>query len=118
MLGAEYFSVEQTFDITVVRIVDTRTFDVDDYAQLRQNLADLVAQQRPTKLLVDLSKIEYCSTALTSALLMAQKRMQSWAGVMKLFGLSEVVLETLKRLRVLGTVLSVCIDEAAARKTL
>lgn len=93
MIGTEYFRVEQAGEIAIVRIVDTWSFDIEDYAQLRHDLADLIEQHRPKKLLVDLSNIEACSTALTSALLMAQKHMQPWAGVMKLVGLSEVVQE-------------------------
>jgi hypothetical protein len=36
---------------------------------------------------------------------------------MRLFGLSEVVLETLHRLRLVGTLFSACTDEAAARNS-
>ena len=118
MIGAECFSVEQTGDVTVVRIVDTRDFDTDNYAQLQLDLVDFVDRRKPPKLLVDLGNIQYCSTALTNTLLMAQERMTAWTGQMKLFGLSEVVLETLHRLRLVGTVFSVCADEAAARNSL
>ncbi|MCU0978406.1 MAG: STAS domain-containing protein [Pirellulaceae bacterium] len=118
MIGAECFSVEQTGDVTVVRIVDTRDFDTDNYAQLQLDLVDFVARQQPRELLVDLSNIVFCSTALIAALLMAQKCIQTRPGVMKLFGLSEVVLETLHRLRLVGTLFSVCADEAAARTSL
>ena len=38
MIGAECFSVEQTGDVTVVRIVDTRDFDTDNYAQLQRHV--------------------------------------------------------------------------------
>jgi hypothetical protein len=46
---------------------------------------------------------------------MVQNRMQLWAGAMTLFGLSEVMLETLRLLRLVGAVLSVYPDEAAAK---
>ena len=80
------------------------------------DLVDFVDRQKPPKLLVDLGSIQYCSTALTNTLLLAQKRMNAWTGQMKLFGLSEVVLETLHRLRLVGTLFSVCADEAAAKQ--
>ena len=115
MISAECFHVEQGGDITVVRIVDTRYFDTDHYAQLQQDLLDFVARRKPAKLLVDLGSIQYCSTALTNTLLLAQKRMNAWTGQMKLFGLSEVVLETLHRLRLVGTLFSVCADETDAK---
>ena len=114
----ENFIVKQSGDVTIVRIVDTRLFDADNYAQLQQDLVDFVAHQQPRELLVDLSNIEYCSTALIAALLMAQKCLLSCVGVMKLFGLSEVVLETLHRLRLVGTVLSVYADETAAKNAM
>ena len=115
MIGTECFRVEQAGDIAIVRIVDTRSFDVDDYAQLQQDLVDFVAHQQPRELLVDLGNIEYCSTALIAALLMAQKCLQTRPGVMRLFGLSEVVLESLQLLKLLGGVFSVYADETAAK---
>jgi len=115
MIGAECFSVERTGDITVVRIVDTRDFGTDNYAQLQLDLVDFVARQQPRELLVDLSNIRYCSTALIAALLMAQKCIQTCAGAMKLFGLSEVVLESLQHLKLIDTMFSVFADEAAAK---
>ena len=115
MIGTECFRVEQSGDVTIVRIVDTRDFDTDNYAQLQIDLVDFVDRRKPPKLLVDLGSIQYCSTALTNTLLLAQKRMNAWTGQMKLFGLSEVVLETLHRLRLVGTLFSVCADETAAK---
>jgi len=118
MIGIKSFIVEQSGDITVVRIVDTRDFDTDNYAQLQLDMVDFVDRRKPPKLLVDLGNVQYCSTALINTLLLAQKRMNAWTGQMKLFGLREVVLETLHRLRLVGTLFSVCADEAAARKAL
>jgi anti-anti-sigma factor len=115
MIGNECFRVEQCGDITIVRLIDTWDFDTSNYAQLQLDLADFVARQQPRKLLVDLSNIEYCSTALIAGLLTAQKRMVSWGGVMRLFGLSEVVLETLRHLKLVGTLFSVYADEAGAK---
>ncbi|MCU0872193.1 MAG: STAS domain-containing protein [Pirellulaceae bacterium] len=117
MIGAECFSVEQTGDVTVVRIVDTRDFDTDNYAQFQENLAYFVSHQQPRELLVDMSNVVYCSTALIAALLMAQKCLPR-PGVMKLFGLSECVLESLQHLKLVGTAFSVCADESAARTAL
>jgi anti-sigma B factor antagonist len=115
MIGTKHFSVEQSDDVIVIRFVDTRYFDTDKYAHLQQDLLDFVERQQPGMLLVDLASIEYCSTALINALLMAQKRMKSWAGRMRLFGLSEVVQETLQHLRLVGTLLLVYADETAAK---
>ncbi len=116
MTGTAPFAVEQGEDVTIVRIADTRYFDTDHYAQLQHALVDFVERQQPGKLLADLGNVQYCSTALINTLLIAQNRMNTWAGVMKLFGLSEVVLETLQRLKLADTLLSVYADEAAARQ--
>jgi anti-anti-sigma factor len=95
--------------------VDTKYFDTDNYAQLQRDLVKFVERQQPRKLLVDLGRIEYCSTALISGLLMAQRRVTAAAGTMKLFGLREVVLETLQHLKLVDTMLSVYADETGAR---
>jgi anti-anti-sigma regulatory factor len=118
MIGTESFSVEQCDDVLIVRFVSTRYFDTDDYTQLQQDLVNFVERRQPDKLLVDLGNVEYCSTALTNALLMAQRRIQARSGIMKLFGLSEFVHETLHRLKLVDTVFSVCDDETAAKATI
>ncbi len=116
MIRSESFSVETSEDITIVRIADTRFFDTDKYTKLQHDLLAFVTAGKPRRLLVDLSNVDYCSTALTNTLLIAQKRTNGWNGQMKLFGLSEVVLETLQRLKLVNTSLSVCADEEAARQ--
>jgi len=116
MIRSESFSVEKSGDMTILCIADTRFFDTDKYAKLQHDLLAFVTADRPLKLLVDLSNVEYCSTALTNTLLIAQKRTSAWNGQMKLFGLSEVVLETLQRLKLVNTCLSVCADEEAAKQ--
>ena len=63
-------------------------------------------------MLVDLSNVYICSTAMIAGLITAQERIASRAGVMELFSLSEVTLETLQRLKVVGAVLQGCTDEA------
>lgn len=116
MIDTKSFSTERRDDVTIVRFVDTSYFDTDEYAQLQQELAEFVAREQPRMLLVDLREIQYCSTAFISALLKAQNSLQSWAGTMKLFGLSQVVLETLQHLKLAGSVLSVYGDEEAAKQ--
>ena len=116
MIGTKSFSTERADDSITLRFIDTSYFDTDDYAQLQQELAEFVAREQPRMLLVDLAEIQYCSTAFISALLAARNCMRSWAGTMKLFGLSQVVLETLQHLKLAGSVLSVYADEEAAQQ--
>jgi len=110
MIDTKTFSTEVRDDITIVRFVDTSYFDTE------QELAEFVAREQPRILLVDLSEVQYCSTAFISALVMAQNSLQSWAGTMKLFELSQVVLETLQHLNLAGSVLPVYADEEAAKQ--
>ncbi len=113
-IGSDFFRADQRGEITITRIVDTGDFDTDKYVQLQHDFVDFVERRRPRELLVDLSDIEYCSTALINTFLTAQNRMKSWAGAMKLFGLGEFVRETLQHLNLIGTVFAVCADETTA----
>lgn len=115
MIGTKSYSIEQSDDVTIVRFVDTSYFDTDEYAQLQHDLRRFVARERPRRLLVDLSDVQYCSTALTNALLTAQNCIESWGGSMQLFGLTQGVLETLQHLNLVGTVFSLCDNEWAAQ---
>lgn len=116
MIGTNYFSVEEFGDVTVVRFVDVDDFDLGHYAQLKEDLAAFVADRQPDELLVDLGNVQYCSSDLTNTLLLALKHTRARSGSLKLFGLSEPCLETLKRLRLVGTLFSVYASETAARK--
>lgn len=109
------FDVRQSGGVTVVRPVNMRSFDADDYAEFQREFLGFVERQRPRKLLVDLSRIEYCSTAFINALLMAQRRLKAEAGIMKLFGAGQVMLETLHHLKLVGTLFQLDTDETSAR---
>jgi PAS domain S-box-containing protein len=113
--GASSFRVAQDEGFTIVRFEDTKYFDTEHYSELQHDLVNFVEREQPDKLLADLSDVEYCSTALINALLMVQRRVQARSGVMKLFGLREIVQETLQQLKLVGTLFSVCVDEIAAK---
>ena len=115
LLECESFTVEQNDDAMVVRFIDPRHFDTGRYVQLQEDLVDFVEDQKPRKLLLDLGRIDYCSTALINALLMAQKRVQAGSGMIKLFGLHGVLLEAVQHLKLIDTVFSVYSDETAAK---
>jgi len=114
MVATEKFSIEQSEGITIIRVSDTTLFDTDDYAELQRQLVEYVERSQSLNLAVDLSRVQYCSTALTNTLLMAQKRAEASGGKMRLFGLSEVVLETLDRLKLANSFFAIYPDEAAA----
>ena len=97
----KYFDVEQRGDITELHLADTKFFATERYADLRDELLAFVEQERPRRLLIDLSRVEYCSTAVMGTLIMVQRQLalQPATGVMKLCGASEVVGEAFQRLR-------------------
>lgn len=115
MTRNEYFRIERDGGVTCIRFPDTSRLDTDDYAQLQRDLVDFVESQTPGKLIVDLSEIVYCSTALINALLMAERRVRAGNGTMHLFGLNEYMLETLQRLKLVDTIFSICPDEFTAQ---
>jgi anti-anti-sigma regulatory factor len=115
MATSDYFRVEQSDDVTLIRFGDTSRFETADYGQLQRDLVAFVEQEQPRKLLVDLAQVAYCSTALINSLLMAERRIRGAAGVMRLFGLNNYMLETLERLKLVGSIFSVYPDEAAAK---
>jgi anti-anti-sigma regulatory factor len=117
MNGTEYFRKEEDSEATCIRFSDTSHFDTDDYAKLQHDLVSFVEGRQPHKLIVDLGEVTFCSTALINALLMADRRIRAKAGTMNLFGLNDYMRETLERLKLIGSIFSVCADESAARST-
>ena len=96
-----YFDVEQRGPITEIRLADSKFFSTERYAELRDEFLVFVEQERPRRLLVNLSRVRYCSTAVMNALIAVQEQLVSHpaTGVMKLCGASEVVDEALRRLK-------------------
>jgi anti-anti-sigma regulatory factor len=96
-----YFDVKKHGPVTEIHLADPKFFDTERYAELRDELLAFVEQERPRRLLVNLSRVEYCSTAVMSTLIMVQRclGMHPATGTMKLCGASEVVGEALGRLR-------------------
>lgn len=96
-----YFDVELRGPVTEIHLADTKFLDTERYAELLDELLAFVEQERPRRLLINLSRVTYCSTAVMSALIAVQNRLSSHsaAGVMKLCGASEVVGEALRRLK-------------------
>jgi len=96
-----YFDIEQHGPVTELYLSDTKFFNTEHYAELVDELLAFVEQERPRRLLVNLSRLGYCSTAVMNALIAVQRQLASLpvAGVMKLCGACEVVDEALRRLR-------------------
>ena len=115
-VARRHFDVERCDRVTIVRLVDARYFDTEDYTLLHEGLLSFVDSERPRKLVIDLASLAYLSTALISTLLIVQKCVRARGGSMRLSGLNRHMLEALEHLRLVGTLFSVYPDEAAARE--
>jgi len=114
MIALNFFDVDQSGDVTELRLADSSLYDVPRYEELRDELIGFVERQRPARLIVDFSAIEYCSTAVIAAVLMAKRRMESKGGQMKLCGMSDGVRETFQMLKLDGTIFDILATNADA----
>ena len=114
MIAPHYFDVEQSGDVIEIRLADSSLFDVPRYKELRDELVNFVDRQQPSRLIVDFSAIEYCSTAVIAAVLTAKRRMEPEGGQMKLCGMSDYVRETFQRLKLDGTIFDIHVTNTAA----
>jgi anti-anti-sigma regulatory factor len=74
-----------------------------DYADLRDDLLSFVEVYRPPLLLVDLSRVPFCSTAIMQSLLRVQDRLSAYGGQMKLCSMNDMVRESFRMLNLEGT---------------
>jgi anti-anti-sigma regulatory factor len=114
MKVAKHFVAEQRSDLTKIRLGNPAFFDTAQYAELQNELAEFVEEQGPGRLLVDLSVVEYCSTAVMNALLIAKERLESKGGLMIIFGVNDTVRGAFQRLNLDGTVFNICTTEDEA----
>jgi anti-anti-sigma factor len=114
MIALHYFDVEQSGEVTELRLADPALFDVPRFEELRNELVSFVERQRPDRLIVDFSAVGYCSTAVIASVLMAKKRLDSEGGQMKLCGMSDAVRETFQMLRLDGTIFDIRTTKADA----
>lgn len=114
MVSCKHFDTEQHGDVTEIRLVNPAFFDIDCYAELSEQLLGFVEQERPRNLLVDFSRVEYCSTAVMNALLIAQKSLQAGGGCMKVYGMNDSVCEAFRRLNLDRTAFDLYATQAAA----
>ncbi len=110
----KHFDIEQLGDITKIRLAKPKFFDVDDYIVLRDDLNRFVEQERPEKLLVDFSHVEYCSTAVISALMTVRDHLETYEHAMKFCSMSEAVRELFRTLNLDGDVFDIHNDQATA----
>ncbi len=114
MVAFQCFDVEQSGDVTQIRLKDPSRFDLPQYEQLRVEVKAFVQQRRPSKVLVDFSDVQFCSSAVVAAIMIAQNRLVSEGGQMKLCEMNEVVRQTFDRLKLDGDVFDTYVNKADA----
>ena len=114
MVSLQHFDTKQHGGVTEIRLANPAFFDIDGYTELSEELAEFIEQERPRKLLVDFSRVQYCSTAVMNTLLVAQRRLQSEGGCMKVYGMNDSVREAFRRLNLDRTAFDIYATQAAA----
>jgi len=102
----DYFKPAYDGQVAEIRLVDPTLFDAMDYAQFRDELFRFLEMYRPPTLLVDFSRVPFCSTAIMDALLTARNRLGTYGGKLRLCGMNHMVRESFQRLN-LDTVFDV-----------
>ena len=78
-----HIEVDYRDDVAVLRILDARPL-AQKADQLSDEIMEFVELYEPTNLIVDFGKIEYFSTTVVNALLMAARNLAQFGGRLKL----------------------------------
>ena len=108
------FDVEFQGDAAVVRPVDTRFFNTDQYRELLAELSRFGNETRGRPVVVDLDRVTYCSTAVVNGLIQLQEHLGEQGGKLKLANLSSETKETLRFLGLEQTVFATYETKEAA----
>lgn len=110
----QHLVVRREGDILVVELIDPKLFDTTTVTQLQDELLLLVDTERPSKAIVDFSRVVHCSTAVINGLLRAKKRILANGGQLKLCGMTAGIRDAYKMLNLDGTVFQIhdCLDKA------
>lgn len=110
----KHFDAKRRRDVIDIRLANPALFAGNYGTQFWEELVEFVDNQRPRKLLVNFSRVGYCPTDLITALLIAQERLRSEGGLVKLYGLNDGVRKTFGRLNLDRTAFDIYATEAAA----
>ncbi len=114
----QHFEVHKRGEATEIRLANPLTWDITRYAQFHQEVDDFVKSDRPTFLLVDFSEVDYCSTAIISALLRAKNTIVSGGGKVRFWGMCESVREGFRMLNLDGPIFDIYETSGSAIATL
>ena len=106
---AEYkrFEVTHLDDVTILRLVDTELSDLVLQDAVDVELKSLVETEQPSKLLIDFSAVQYCTTGIINSLLTTKKLVVAGGGEFKLYGLTKHVHDAFVALNLENTIFDV-----------
>ena len=100
-------------DVAVVQIIPPHITGVLDTEELGRELYDLLDRQNQTKFVLDLSLVEFLSSAVFGKLIRLNAKMKARGGMLRLCGVQPPVLEVL-RLCKLDSIFDIRQDEGDA----
>ena len=114
MTSFQFFDVQQSGEITELRLKDPSFFDLIQNELLQNAMVEFIQQRRPSKLLVDFSDVRYCSSAVIAAIMTAQRSSVSEGCQMKLCGMNDPVRDNFQIMKLDGTIFDILATKADA----
>ena len=113
---AAYFNVRQDGDVVVADVVVPQLTEEENIDQLGQEFFTLVGQYECRRLVVDLSKVEYASSAALGKLITLHRRLHRVDGQLVLCGVTGALAEILTTSRLMDYFqVTDDVDQAVAR---
>ncbi len=107
MSANQHFETRSDENGVVLCLANTGGYDTVDYGDLQTALLNFAEQTHPQLLVVDLSNVGYCSTAVINALMQLRNQLAEHGGSLRLAGMSSEVREAFGHLRLDGTVFQI-----------
>ncbi len=114
MSANQHFETRSDENGVVLCLANTGGYDTVDYGDLQTALQRFAKETRPQLLVVDLSRVGYCSTAVINALMQLRKQLSEHGGTLRLAGMSPEVREAFGHLRLDGTIFQIYDSTEAA----
>jgi anti-anti-sigma factor len=92
------FSVRQEGTAAVVELLDDEISDLTTLADLSAELSDYIANEKPMRVLLNLNKVTFITSATIEVLLRTKRKVSSEGGQVKLCCLAPFILDVLQRL--------------------
>ena len=83
-------------DVMVVHFLDTRILDVVNINQIAEELSDIVEKKNYTRLLLNLTNVEYLSSAVLAKLIGLHKRLKELRGELRVCSVRDSIMEVFR----------------------